>query len=143
MIAPTALFTIFEKGTLLATLPSFLSTLGHFYETTPDRLDHTAPNLVTFLTPAFLIIFKLANPSPSVFWEFGPSTHASAVVSPSLSNRVSKRAGRKKKQGQKRGRNDALLAYLAQQGITVPPHLIAGALTLPSVSPQSSSLRLP
>ncbi len=46
----------------------------------------------------------------------------------------------KERQGPKLGQNDALLAYLAQQGIiTVPPHLVAGALTLPPVSPKSSS----
>ncbi len=142
VIAPTTLFTIF-KGTF-AHHPSFLPTLGRFcfYEATPDRLKHTVPNLVTFLTPALPFITKLSNPSPSAFGPFGlvPAVPTDpAVVPPSPSKRALKKAGRKKKQGPKLGQNDALLAYLAQQGITVPPHLMVGALTLPPVFPQSSS----
>jgi hypothetical protein len=140
VIAPTALFTIFE-GTF-AHHPSFLPTLGRFYEATPDRLKHTVPNLVAFFTPALPFITKLSNPSPSVFGAFGlvpPVPSDPAVIPPSPSKRALKKAGRKEKQGPKLGQHDALLAYLAQQGITVPPHLVAGALTLPPVSPQSSS----
>ncbi len=69
VVAPTALFTIFE-GTY-AHHPSFLPTLGRFYEATPDRLKHTVPNLVAFLTPALPFITKLSNTPPSVFGTFG------------------------------------------------------------------------
>ncbi len=69
VIAPTALFVIFE-GTF-SHHPAFLPTLGRFYEATPDRLQHTVPNLVAFLTPALPFITKLSNTSTSVFGAFG------------------------------------------------------------------------
>ncbi len=59
VIAPTALFTIFERT--FAHHPSFLPTLGRFYEATPDRLKHTVPNLVALLTPALPFITKLSK----------------------------------------------------------------------------------
>ncbi len=124
------------------TLLSFPLWGAFIYEATSDRLRHTVPNLVAFLTPALPFITKLSNPSPSVFGAFGlvpPVPSDSAVVPPSPSKRALKKAVRKEKQGPKLDQNDALLAYLAQQGITVPPHLVVGALTLPPVSPQSSS----
>jgi hypothetical protein len=139
VIAPTALFTIFE-GTFA--LPSFLPTLGRFYEATPDRLQHTVANLVAFLTPALSFITKLSNPFLSVFGAFGlvpPVPTDPAVVPPSPSKRALTKASRKEKQGPKLGQHDALLAYLAQQGITVPPHLVVGALTFSPVASQSSS----
>jgi hypothetical protein len=79
VIAPTALFTIF--GGTFGHHPSFHPTLGRFYEATPNRLQHTVPNLVAFLTPALPFITKLSNPSTSVFGAVGlvppqcPLTH--------------------------------------------------------------------
>ncbi len=98
VIAPTALFAIFE-GTF-AHRPSFLPTLGRFYEATPDRLRPTVPNLVAFLTPALPFITKLSNPPPSVFGAFGlvPPVPTDPAVVPPLSVQARLEKGEQKRE---------------------------------------------
>jgi hypothetical protein len=62
---------------------------------------------------------------------------AAPVVPPAPPSK-STRPGKTKK-GKQEKQRDALLAYMAEQGIAIPPHLAAGALTHTPSSSQSSS----
>ncbi len=97
--------------------------------------------LVAHITPSLPYIQKLASPSHAAFGALGlPELPivAPAVVPPaSLSKTALKKAARKAKQKEQLApQHTALLVYLAGQGIVVPSHLAAGALT---PSPQASS----
>ena len=97
--------------------------------------------MVAHITPSLPYIQKLASPSHAAFGALGfpaPPIVAPAVVPPaSLSKTALKKAARKAKQSEQlASQHTALLAYLAGQGVVVPPHLVAGALTPP---PQASS----
>ena len=135
-IAPTALFALFKET--FSHHPSFLPSMGRFFETHPLRTDHTVPNLIAHLTPSLDFIIELSS-SSAAFGLFGlpePPKAAPAVlpVPPSKSTRTGKT-----KKGKQEKQRDALLAYMAEQGIAIPPHLAAGALTRTPSSPQSSS----
>ena len=136
-IAPTALFALFKET--FSHHPSFLSSMSRFYESFPLRTDHTVPNLVAHITPSLPFIIELSSPSHAAFGLLGfpqPPTAASSsapLVPPSKT--ALKKAARKGKQGKQRDQHSALLAYMAEQGIAVPPHLAAGALTIPPARP--------
>ena len=137
-IAPSALFGIFEST--FSHHPAFSPSLGRFYETNPDRKKHTVAALVAHITPSLPYIQKLSSPSHAAFGALGfpsPPIVAPAVAPPaSLSKTALKKAARKAKQREQLGtQHSALLAYLAGQGIVVPPHLAAGALTTPPAPP--------
>jgi hypothetical protein len=116
--------------------PSFLFSMSRFYESFPLRT--TAPNLVAHIPSSLPFIIELS--SSSSFGLFGfiqPPTAFSS--SPSPSKTALKKAVRKGKQRKQRDQHSALLAYMAEQGITVPLHLAAGTLTIskaPSATPQ-------
>ena len=135
-IAPTALFAIFKET--FAHHPSFLPSMGRFFETTPLRANHTVPNLIAHLTPSLDFIIELSSPS-AAFGLLGLSEppKAAPVVPPAPPSK-STRPGKTKK-GKQEKQRDALLAYMAEQGIAIPPHLAAGALTHTPSSSQSSS----
>jgi hypothetical protein len=113
--------------------------MSRFYESFPLRTDHTVPNLVAHITPSLPFIIELSSPSHAAFGLLGfpqPPTAASSsapLVPPSKT--ALKKAARKGKQGKQRDQHSALLAYMAEQGIAVPPHLAAGALTIPPARP--------
>ena len=104
------------------------------------RRKHTVAALVAHITPSLPYIQKLSSPSHVAFGALGfpaPPIVAPAVAPPaSLSKTALKKAARKAKQREQPvSQHSALLAYLAGQGIAVPPHLAAGALTTPPAPP--------
>jgi hypothetical protein len=137
-ITPLALFGLFEDS--FSQLPGFVQTMDRFYETHPKRKDHTVPNLITFIIPAMPFIRKLSSPSHAAFGLLGHPINpiAAAGVSPSPLPSSLENGCKESEAGGQQDQQSALLAYLAEQGIAVPPHLVAGALTVPP-APQSSS----
>jgi hypothetical protein len=108
-IAPTVLFVIFKET--FAHQPSFLHCPPH-------------PNLIAHLTPSLDFIIESSFLS-SAFGLLGlsePSKAAPAVLPAQLSKST---RPRKTKKGKQEKQRDALLAYIAEQGIAIPPHLAA------------------
>jgi hypothetical protein len=126
-IAPSALFGIFEST--FSHHPAFYPSLGRFYETNPDQKKHTVFALVAHITPSLPYSKKTCLPLPCSFWCPGFSRApkcCSCGCSPASSSKTAlKKAARKAKQGEPL-QQSALLAYLAEQGIFVPPNLVAG-----------------
>jgi hypothetical protein len=122
-IAPTALFAIFKET--FAHHPFFLPSMGRI-ETTPLRANHTVPNLIAHLTLSLDFIIELSSPS-AAFGLLGLSEPPKAAPAvPTTPPSKSTRPGKTKK-GKQEKQEDALLAYMAEQGIAIPPHLAAGA----------------
>jgi hypothetical protein len=113
--------------------------MSRFYESFPLRTDHTVPNLVAHITTSLTFIIELSSPSHAAFGLLGftqPPTVASSSNPPIPPSKTAlKKVARKGKQGKQRDQHSALLAYMAEQGIAVPPHLAAGALTIPPARP--------
>ena len=116
-----------------------LSSMSRFYESFPLRTDHTVPNLVAHITPSLPFIIEVSSSSHAAFGLLGfpqPPTAASSSTPPVPPSKTAlKKAARKGKQGKQKDQHSALSAYMAEQGIAVPPHLAAGALTTPPARP--------
>jgi hypothetical protein len=136
------LFTLFKET--FSHHPCFLSSMICFYVSFPLRTDHTVPNLVVHITPSLSFIIELSSPSHAAFGLLGfpqPPTAASSSNPPVLPSKMALKKGARKgkqgKQGKRRDQHSALLTcmYMAEQGIAVPPHLAAGALTTSQARP--------